>query len=189
MEEYFSLLYMEKIKQEKRGIQIFNQCQHIFSNIIEKKSVIQKIVEDMDPLVKDILSKFLRGSCSIKEYLTASEWPDWVLDLNRDVGLFNKCGQRNFLPQTINDLSKIRIKLKAIELKTLYVEKLLLSILEETRQVKSFDKSKNWTNKKCRNEIISCIKIIIAREENIKKKLTRKKVLEEIENLDGIIKS
>lgn len=186
--DYFSLLCVETSEQEERRLQIFNQCKHIFSNIIEKKSIIQKRLEDMDPLIKDILSKSLIGSCSIKEYFTASKWTDWVLDINRSVGLFNGYGQGEFLPQVIKDLSKTRIELKSIELKTLYVEKLLFLIIEETHQVKLFAKSRNWTNEKYRNEIINCIKIIISIEENINKKPTRKKVLEEIKHLDKLIK-
>lgn len=168
---HVDLLFMELTKRKERKNQVFNECKYIFTNIIEKKSIIQKNLEDMDPLIKDILSEFRIGSCSIEEYLRTSKWVDWVLDLNRSVRLFNGYGQGGFLPQVIKDLSKTRIELESIELKTLYIEKLLLSIVEETRQVKLLAKSRHWTNEKYRNEIINCIKIIIAAQGNINKKI------------------
>ncbi|MGH1288769.1 hypothetical protein [Bacillus toyonensis] len=152
------LLFMELKKRKERRTQVFNECKYIFTNIIEKKSTIQKVLEDMDPLIKDILSKSLIGSCSIEEYLRTSQWVDWVLDLNWSVELFNGYGQGEFSPQVIKDLSKTRIKLESIELKTIYIEKLLLSIVEETRQVRLLAKSKHWTNEKYRNEIIIAVK-------------------------------
>ncbi|MCQ6337659.1 MULTISPECIES: hypothetical protein [Bacillus cereus group] len=170
--DHSALLFMELKKRKERKAQVFNECKYIFTNIIEKKSMIQKILEDVDPLIKEILSEFSIGFFSIDEYLRTSKWVDWVLDLNRSVGLFNGYGQGGFLPQVIKDLSKTRIELESIELKTLYLEKLLLSIIEETRQVKLLAKSRHWTNEKYRNEIINCIKIIIAAQGNINKKIT-----------------
>lgn len=169
--DHSDLLFMELKKRKERKNHVFNECKYIFTNIIEKKSIIQKILEDMDPLIKDILSKFFVGSCSIKEYVRTSKWVDWVLDLNGTVGLFNGYGKGEFLPQVIKDLSKTRIELESIELKTLYIEKLLLSIVEGTRQVKLLAKSRHWTNEKYRNEIINCIKIIIAVQGNENKEI------------------
>ncbi|PHC34563.1 hypothetical protein COF09_31875 [Bacillus toyonensis] len=169
--DHFDLLFMKMREQEERKVQLFKECKYIFTNIIEKKSIIQKILEDMDPLIKDILSKFLIGSCSIEEYLTTSKWVDWVLDLNWSVGLFNGYGQGEFLPQVIKDLSKTRIELEFIELKTIYIEKLLLSIVEEMRKVKLLAKSKHWTNEQYRNETMKCIKSIVAVKGKINKKI------------------
>lgn len=170
--DYSNALFMGIRKQEERKIQIFNECKYIFANIIERKSIIQKILEDMDPVIKDTLSKLLIGSCSIEEYLTTSTWVDWVLDLNWSVRLFNRYRQGEYLPQVIKELSKIRLELESIELKTIYIENLLLSIIEETRQFKLLAKSKHWTNEKYRNEIINHIKIIIMVKEKINKEIT-----------------
>ncbi|MCI3150053.1 hypothetical protein C5137_28575 [Bacillus cereus] len=169
--DHSNSLFMEIKKQEERTIQVFNECKYIFTNIIEKKSIIQKLLKDMDPLIKDILSKSLIGSGSIEEHLTTSKWVDWVLNLNWSVGLFNRYGQGGFLPQVVKDLSKTRMELESIELETIYIEKLLLSIVEETRQVKLLAKSKRWTNEEYRNETMNCIKIIIAVKGKINKKI------------------
>ncbi|MBW3496822.1 hypothetical protein [Bacillus sp. FDAARGOS_1420] len=165
------LLFMEMREQEERKVQVFNECKYIFTNIIEKKSIIQKILEDIDPLIKDILFKFLIGSCSIEEYLTTSKWVDWVLELNWSVGFFNGYRQGESLPQVIKDLSKTRIELESIELKTIYIEKLLLSIVEEMIQIKLLAKSKHWTNEEYRNETMKCIKNILAVKGKINKKI------------------
>ncbi|HHQ2899451.1 TPA: hypothetical protein ACSPOR_004685 [Bacillus cereus] len=169
--DYFNALFMGIRKQEERKFQMFNECKYIFINIIERKSIIQKILEDMDPVIKETLSKLLISSCSIEEYLTPSTWVDWVLDLNWSVGLFNGYRQGEYLSRVIKELSRIRVELESIELKTIYIENLLLFIVEETRQFKLLAKSKHWTNEKYRNEIINHIKNIIMVKEKIDKEI------------------
>ncbi len=66
--------YVWKQVSKKSGESRYLINVSIYFLILSKKSIIQKRLEDMDPLIKDILSKSLIGSCSIKEYFTASKW-------------------------------------------------------------------------------------------------------------------